>query len=109
MSKAVWEIGPTPTAEECAALGTPHFAERSSRECAAFVKQIERQFAPLPPGVSVYVQHHRHEFGPYPEVSVGYDDENQGHVEFIRRLEAETPTHWDDQSRKELDFDPATA
>jgi hypothetical protein len=97
------EIGPAPTCENCAQVGSDDYPVRSRRECAVFMRMLERMF-PVPDGLNVRfkVKAFNHEFGVYREVVVEYDGSSREGLEFALRAEREGPESWDEVARFEL-------
>lgn len=97
------EIGSAPTCENCAQVGTEDYPVRSRRECAVFLRMLERVF-PAPEGLNVRfkTKTFNHDFGVYREVVVEYDASSREALEFALRVERETPEKWDDIAHFEL-------
>jgi hypothetical protein len=95
-------IGPTPTDEPCAQVGSDNYAEQSRKECIAFCNQLRRQFGEEPTAAHIALKSFPHDFGSYLEVVCYYDDYIPESVEYAYKLESETPAKWDKEARKEL-------
>lgn len=95
-------IGSTPADEDCAQVGSADYSVRARKECAAFVKQLIRQFGPPPEGARVHTKGFSHDYGTYHEVVVSFDDDNEAAVEYAYTLESETPLNWDSEAKAEL-------
>lgn len=96
------EIGPAPTCEHCAQVGSADYPVRSRRECAVFKRMLERVFPADGLNVRFKVRAFNHEFGVYREVVVEYDGASREGLEFALRAERETPERWDEVGRFEL-------
>lgn len=95
-------ISPTPTGEDCAQLGSPDYAERSSAECRAFVNQLKRELGKPPFGASLRIKSFDHDFGSYKEVVVVYDENDEEAAEYAYKCESDCPEYWDDLALAEL-------
>lgn len=99
-------IGPTPVEEASAQVGIdPNYESVSRRECAVFMRMLERLFS-APEGCNAYfvIKAFPHEFGTYREVCVRHDTNNATECEFAYKVEAASPAHWDAIARSELDW-----
>ncbi|MFN6965191.1 MAG: hypothetical protein ACK4S4_15705 [Pyrinomonadaceae bacterium] len=96
------DIGPSPTAEDCAQVGSDDYYERARRECRVFIDQLRRQFGDEPCSASLSVRSYPHDFGTYYEVVCYFDDDDDEAVEYAYKLESETPEHWDADARVAL-------
>lgn len=96
MSRTFIEIGPSPTEETCAQVGSDNYQRESSVQCKVFRRMLNRLF-PLPEGVDavVSIKSFPHDFGSYREVVCHYDPENEAEADYAFRLERETPERWD--------------
>ena len=100
------EIGSTPCDEECAQVGADDYAERSRKECRAYIGQLGRTLAAAgkekPEGLALVVRGQSHDFGTYHEVACRFDDSDEDACELAYWIEANGPTRWDDIARVEL-------
>lgn len=96
MPRTFIEIGPAPTEEACAQVGTDNYPRESAIQCKVFRRMLNRLF-PLPEAVDavVSVKSFPHDFGTYREVVCYYDPENTAEADYAYRLERETPERWD--------------
>lgn len=96
------EIGSAPACEDCAQVGSDDYAVRSRRECAVFIRMLERVF-PVPAGLIVRfrTKSFPHDFGTYREVVVEYEGGREA-LDFALKVESETPDKWDDIAHFEL-------
>ena len=95
-------LGPVPSNEECAQVGTENYMRRAKIECKTFVSQLERVFPDPPPGVYFRVTHNPHDFGTYLDVEVRFNDDDSEATAFAIKVENETPANWDEIAKKEL-------
>jgi hypothetical protein len=95
-------IGCTPYAEECEALGPNYNAAKARRKCFIFRDQLIRQFGHPPTNARLLVVSNPHDFGTYLEVSVKFDVDDDEAVNYAYKLESETPEHWDEEAKKEI-------
>ncbi|WP_063888056.1 hypothetical protein [Burkholderia pseudomultivorans] len=107
MYKLVIECGPAPADEQCVQLGNENYKERSRAECRAYIKVITRALGEPPEGARFIVRRCTHGFGEYFEVAVKVESEEgspecETAVRYAFRCEAEAPTRWDDEARREL-------
>jgi hypothetical protein len=104
MSKDWLSLGPTPTGEDCAQVGSDEYLLRTLLECKAYHAQLINQFGEPPANTRFGVKSFPHDFGTYHEVVVYFDDENEESVEYAYRVDANLPEYWTDEFRpKDLD------
>lgn len=96
-------IGPVPSEESCAQVGSASYPEDSRRECQVYSRMLRRLF-PVPSEVPVaYVtREERHEFGVYREVAIRFEEAHASAVEFAHHVERTSPTEWDSIAHYEL-------
>lgn len=94
-------IGPSPTNEECAQVGTENYSVRSRQECRAFANQLRRLFGEPARG-HLGVQAFLHDFGTYREVVAYYDADDEESRVWAYKIESEAPTCWDAEAIAEL-------
>jgi hypothetical protein len=96
-------IGPVPSEEQSAQVGTAQYLERSERECAVFKRMLDRLY-PVPEGVaaSIAVSSFPHDFGPYREVCVKFDGTCAKAMDYAYGIDANAPTTWDAIAKYEL-------
>ena len=99
-------IGPSPTNERCAQVGEPDYAERSRRECRAYVRQLRRVLGDEPAKASLAVKANPHDFGTYREVVCYFDPSDRAALDYAFRAEELAPAEWDDEARTELGLAP---
>jgi hypothetical protein len=102
-------IGPTPSGEDCAQVGSPDYAKQARKECTAFINQLRRKFGPEPDGADLRIKSNPHDFGSYYDVACYYDTDDEAAVAYALKCEGETPEEWDDEARKELNGEPRRA
>lgn len=94
--KETLEIGPVPSDEECAQVGSPDYEERALAECQKFRECLMRYFGTPPEGARLVITRNPHDFGTYYEVAVKYDTNNEKACEYAYKVEGEAPTKWRD-------------
>ncbi|UMY33449.1 hypothetical protein [Burkholderia contaminans] len=107
MYKLIIDCGPSPADEPCVQLGNENYQDRSRAECRAYIKVITRALGEPPQGARFIVRACTHGFGNYFEVAVKVEAEEgtpecEAAVRYAFRCDAEAPTRWDDQARREL-------
>jgi hypothetical protein len=96
-------IGESPCDEECAQVGSPDYASRSSQELQAFIHQILRVMPPKPDGVVLRVKQCPHDFGAYETVIAEFDSEDAEAIDWAYGVECNQKLeNWDDAAKKEL-------
>ena len=102
------ELGPVPSGEDCAQVGSENYEVSARLECAVFRRMLLRLF-PIPDGFDVRYVTRRfpHEFGSYFEVCVAYGvlgpcGRNEAVADFAYALEGNTPEQWDAIAMYEL-------
>lgn len=92
------EVGPVPAEESCAQVGRDDYEERSRRECAVYIRQLQRIFQHPNPAVLKFVRRgFPHELGRYHEVVAIMTAEGADLFD-----EASLPLEWDHVARAEL-------
>lgn len=98
-----FDISPTPSDEECAQVGTDDYYRRAKIECTAFKHQLRRHFGDEHAhGCMLVTRTNPHDFGDYYEVVIFYNDKNSESMRFAADVERRTPTHWDEEAKKEI-------
>ena len=87
-------IGPAPSGESCAQVGSPDYYERVVAECRAYIQAIRKMLGEEPVGARLAVKSFPHDFGTYSEVVCYYDDNFPDAVDYAFRCEGEAPTTW---------------
>jgi hypothetical protein len=100
--RAYVDLGCAPWGEDCAQVGSPEYAERSHRECRAYIRQLRRAFGPEPEGAKLAIRANPHDFGIYYSVVCYYHPKYPDSDTYAFRCENESPEHWDNQARQEL-------
>lgn len=101
MMEEYLELGSSPADEECAQVGDPDYADRAQRECAAWARQLTREF----PRGRFSVKWFRHDFGSYAEVVARWSTPEEEEAAFA--AESGARTTWDAIAKAELGI-PAT-
>ena len=69
-------IGPAPSDEPCAQLGSPDYKRIALAECQRFIEQIRRHY-PEPMGGYLSIARESHDFGVYFEVTCVYETDDE--------------------------------
>ncbi len=96
------DLGPVPAEESCEQLGRNYNPDRARLECQTYKAQLIRQFGEPPEGYRIRIKSNPHDFGNYLSVEVGFEEDNEAAAEYAFKVEAETPSNWDEESRKAL-------
>jgi hypothetical protein len=96
------DIGSSPPEEDCAQMGSGDYYERARMECRAYIGLLRRALGDEPPGASLAVKSHPHDFGNYLSVACYFDPHSEAAADYAFRCEAEGPQQWDDVARREL-------
>ncbi len=88
------DLGPTPAEEECEQVGGYYNPDRAQADCRRFIDVIRSAMGPEPAGARLCIRRHVHDFGPYYEVAVRFEDGNDEAVDYASRVEEEAPTRW---------------
>ena len=96
------ELGCAPSDEKCAQVGQDDYRLQAFRECNALRKQLRRMFGREPEKGALIIKGNPHDFGVYYEVRCYYEVDDVPGKNYAFRCEAEYPTEWDDEARKEL-------
>ena len=96
------EIGPTPSDESCAQLGSDRYGRVWRAECKAYINQIRRVCGEEPDSAALVITSNPHDFGTYHEIAVKYDIENAEALKYALKVEGASIPEWDDAARAEL-------
>lgn len=94
----VYELGPTPTGEECVQVNSKtDYVEPMKAECQKYKELLQKKF-PIPEDVNAYftIKRSDHEFGPYYEVAIKYDMDDPKANAFMLHVEGNQPESWAD-------------
>ncbi len=91
-------LGSAPSEEQCVQVITGEdYLPAMVEECYKYKKYLENLFN-IPDSIkqSTYfsVKKENHEFGPYYEVVIYFDDENEDSLNFAYMIEDSLPTNW---------------
>lgn len=95
-------LGPTPTDEECAQVGTDDYQDRARKECRAYRNQLLRMFGQPKEGCKFWIKANPHEFGTYYEVVIQFDERSEEAIDFALNVEGNLPYRWDKEAIEEL-------
>ena len=87
-------LGCCPVDEEPSQSVDQDFREKNRAECERYRDLLVKLLGIPPKGATLYVKRQDHDFGPYREVVVRFDDAFPESVEYAFRLEAEGPRTW---------------
>ena len=106
MGRELMSIACTPLDEPCVQVCPGDYIPMMNKEVTAFMNQIQRAIDRgeygEPNGAYLRLITERHEFGPYKEVNVSYDDRSEEAEEFALAIEGNAPLKWDDEAKAEL-------
>lgn len=91
----------TPCDEPCAQVGSENYMQRARIEARVYMDQLKRSFGNNPNGSFFKVVRCPHDFGTYLDIRLYYDDEQQGHVQYMMDIETGC-SKWDEQALREL-------
>lgn len=91
-------IGSAPCEEDCVQVGMGDYYPKMKAECDRFKEALEKAYPP-PDGARLSIKNENHEFGPYLEVIVRYDDEDEEATEYAFMLESEAAGTWKELER----------
>lgn len=96
------DIGPSPSDEDCAQVGSDDYPERSKLECRLFHRLLWKTFGD-PPGDAMYgIKSFEHDFGTYREVVVYFNPEDEREVNFAFKVQDNCPAKWPEDYRVAL-------
>lgn len=95
-------LAPVPLSEHCAQVGEEDYLRKSTKECRAFVNQLNRQFGEPPAKAYFKVKKCPHDFGTYHDVVIHFDEDDEAATEYAYKVENELPENWDEQALTEL-------
>ncbi len=96
------DLSCVPFDEPCAQVGDPDYQQNSVKECRAYIGQLRRMFGPEPEGCKLKMKSNPHDFGSYLSVVCMFEADNDTHLEYAFKLDADGPAHWDELARAEL-------
>lgn len=99
----VLSLGPTPTGESCAQVGSDDYRKWSRIELGVFISQLKRTFQDIPPNIHLHITSNQHDFGTYHEVGVKFPYNDEAATQYAFHMENNTPEYWDELSKKELE------
>lgn len=99
------ELGPTPSQENCAQVGTDEFALQAPKEMKAYMNQLNRMFPEVANSktLAFAIKWFPHDFGTYGEVVIKYLPGNE-EEDIVYKIERELPEYWDTEARMELGY-----
>lgn len=101
------EIGPSPSDEPCAQVGSPDYEFLARKECSRFRDLIRKHLGPEPEGAYLIIKANPHDFGSYYEVMCKYDPSVPAAVEYAFRCDNDAPTYWDSNIQDISDRSPS--
>lgn len=102
-------LGSAPWDEDCVQVDPRvDYFPALKAECLRFKELLEKKFISKPEGCSFVIKNQAHEFGPYCEVCVCFDDDDEDEHDFAYFVEGNIPGTWDNETvldhRKPGDF-----
>lgn len=88
------ELGPVPSEEACAQVGTDEYAHRARAECLAYITLIRQVCGEEPEGARLSIKSFAHDFGSYLEVVCYYNHDDEASMDYAYRIEQDAPTVW---------------
>jgi hypothetical protein len=87
-------LGPTPSDEACAQVGTADYQAQAIHECRRFIALLRHTFGGEPQGARLAVKAFAHDFGTYYEVICRFDPDDQEAVDYAWQCEGHAPATW---------------
>lgn len=89
------ELGSAPYDEDCVQVSMGNYFPKMLAECNRFKDLLIKLF-PIPKNlpVSFGIKNFQHDFGPYCEVIIQYEDLNPRAVDFAYNVESNIPANW---------------
>ncbi len=88
------EIGPTPSDESCAQVGSANYAQEALEETSRYMAGLLHYFGPPPAGAAIVRQSCPHDLGSYYEVCVRFNDDNPPGAQYAYMIEGHAPPTW---------------
>ena len=93
--KDYWALGQAPAHEKQISVAHPRYKELAKRQCRRFIRLIESQFGPPPPGAKYTVGRFSYGSVVYYQVVYAYEATDPLADSFGITLARECPTNWD--------------
>ena len=88
MHQVSFSIGCTPSNEPCTQTGvTANWVYLQTLECEVYRAALIARFGVPPEGVRLAIKTHRHDFGTYAEVEIGFDRDDAASVVYFEAIE----------------------
>jgi hypothetical protein len=97
-------VGPVPSEEDCAQVGSPDYATKGKQECRMFREQIRRHY-PEPDNGYLAIKSNSHDYGTYYEVVAVYDMDCEEAANWAFDVEGDTKgelRRWDKEAQEQL-------
>lgn len=91
-------LGPAPSDEDCAQVGSEGYSERAREESARWAKLLTVIYPP-PPRCAFVVKWNAHDFGSYAEVCAQFDYGDERGAEWALKVENDAPATWAEAER----------
>lgn len=91
-----------PHDEECMQMDTPNYSTFSRLEAKTLIDQIKRTIGPPPEYTGFKIISCAHDFGVYYDIAIIYDDEDEESTNYMLKVESNTPSKWDKESKEAL-------
>jgi hypothetical protein len=89
-----WET--VPYEVECQQIGPEYDPIKAREEARETIKLLCRKFGTPPFGSLLNVHSNPHDFGSYLSIRYVFNDVDDGHIEYLNRVENNWPKDWDD-------------
>jgi hypothetical protein len=88
-------LGSAPAEEDCAQVGADDYADRSIRECRAYIAAIKAVCGEPPEGATLRIVSEQHDYGSYREVVVEFDGNDEAAAKYASLCDEKAPTTWE--------------
>jgi hypothetical protein len=95
MPREFYDIGSSPSEEECAQLGREGYARQARQECHRLIRQLRKELGEEPGTARLAVKANSHDFGTYYSVVCYFDTFDPEGEAYAGKCEDELPAHWD--------------
>ena len=100
MSRTDFDLLSTvPPEEECSQVGGHTYSDDARVEGKRYIELLRKFLGTEPAGSQFKFAMNPHDLGTYYTVRYVFDDEDETHVTYMRRIEDEGPASWDDTPR----------
>lgn len=89
-----FELGGTPSGEDCEQVGPNYDARHAKKECRAYQEAIIKKLGDPPAGAFFKIRSNPHDFGTYHELAIYFEDDNRVALAYALKCESEAPETW---------------